>query len=74
MRLGQIEEGERELAQLKDDKDALIQINNKLAEDLEACRAHLENLGYINNNVRKGLGSWWNISSSSQERMSLSEG
>ena len=74
MRLGQIEEGERELAQLKDDKDALIQINNKLSEDLEACRAHLENLGYINNNVRKGLGSWWNISSSSQERMSLSEG
>lgn len=51
VRLGQVEQGEREVAGLKEEKDALAQINSKLAEDLEACRAHLENLGLINTKV-----------------------
>ena len=66
VRLGQIEEGERELAQLKQDKESLNQINTKLTEDLEACRAHLENLGYINTNVPQSPFSWSNTSNSSR--------
>jgi hypothetical protein len=41
VRTGQVEEGDREIQNLKGEKDSLATINNKLAEDLEACRAHL---------------------------------
>ena len=51
VRVGQTEEAEREVKGLKEENQALNQVNVKLAEDLEACKAHLQNLGLINSKV-----------------------
>lgn len=51
VRAGQVEEAGREVDSLRGEKEELGRINSKLAEDLEACLAHLDNLGLINNKV-----------------------
>lgn len=52
VRGGQIEEADREVNALREEKNSLNHINEKLGEDLEACRVHLENLGLINSKVK----------------------
>lgn len=70
VRGGQIEEADREVSALKEEKDSLGHINEKLGEDLEACRVHLENLGLINTKVRQSLRSSWNTCRTSPPRTS----
>lgn len=52
VRTGQVEEAGREVEALRNEKEELGRINSKLSEDLEACLAHLDNLGLINNKVQ----------------------
>ena len=53
VRAGQAEEADKEVKGLKNETQSLNQINYKLAEDLEACKAHLQNLGMINSKVKQ---------------------
>jgi hypothetical protein len=43
---------------LRNEREELARINGKLGEDLEACLAHLDNLGLINNKVSVRRFSW----------------
>lgn len=70
VRGGQIEEAEREVAALKEERNSLGHINEKLGEDLEACRVHLENIGLINTKVGSVLCSWWSTCRTSPTRTS----
>lgn len=70
VRGGQIEEADREVNALKEEKNSLNHINEKLSEDLEACRVHLENLGLINTKVHSRLLSLWNICRTFRRRTS----
>ena len=51
VRVGQVEEASREVKALKEENQSLGEINYKLAEDLEACKHHLQNLGSVNSKV-----------------------
>ena len=51
VRVGQVEEAGKEVKELIEENQSLVGVNYKLAEDLEACRAHLQNLGLVNSKV-----------------------
>lgn len=52
VRVGQVEEAGREVKALREENQSLGEINYKLAEDLEACKNHLQNLGVVNSKVK----------------------
>jgi chromosome segregation ATPase len=55
VRAGQVEEASREVKALREENQSLGEINYKLTEDLEACKAHLQNLGLVNSKVNPSL-------------------
>lgn len=57
-RMGQVEQGNKEVAAMGSHNSLIQQSNEGLREDIEACRKHLENLALQNNDVSMCLCSW----------------
>ena len=72
VRVGQVEEASREVKGLKEENQSLGEINYKLAEDLEACKNHLQNLGSVNSKVLFNLCSFLSTLTIFRQKMNQS--